>query len=232
MKAFYGNVKVCLRHQKCPEKKKDVFLSEFWNSVVSLQAPSMYSCISEVLFFIFCLVLFPLHLPSVPSPTDFVSLHAGHLRMDPGLSSLLCLVWMAALPGSCHCRPPHCDGGQPELQRSLLRALPKILCDVQWPHPPLCRCPVSENCLTRKVNYEMRFTAYYHSCFVLLAICCTVVPSPCWGSGTETSCTVVPSPCWGSGTKTSCTVVPSPCWGSGTETSYTEKVFHSPGLSS
>ena len=80
--------------------------------------------------------------------------------MDSGLPSLLRLVSMGALPGGCPCGPPHCDGGQPQLQRTLLRALPKVLCDVQRSHPPLCRCSVSENCWTHKLKYEMEFTLY------------------------------------------------------------------------
>ena len=142
------------------------------------------------------LVLLPLSDPAggtkflCPSPlwscTSFIPLQPGHLRMDPGLPSLLCLVWMAALPGGCSCGPPHCDGGQPQLQRTLLRTLPKVLCDVQWPHPPLCRCPVSKNCWSYKVKYEVKFTLYvmwptlYHFYSVLLAVCCTekVIHSP------------------------------------------------------
>ena len=50
----------------------------------------------------------------------------------------------------------HCDGGEPELQCTLLHALPKVLCDVQWPHPPLCHCPVSENCWTHKIKLTCR----------------------------------------------------------------------------
>lgn len=80
----------------------------------------------------------------------------------------------------------HCDGGEPELQCTLLHALPKVLCDVQWPHPPLCRCPVSKNCWSYKVKYEVKFTLYvmwptlYHFYSVLLAVCCTekVIHSP------------------------------------------------------
>ena len=168
--------------EKRPEKK-NVFLLEFWNSAVSLQPPfmSVKSCSHSI--FPLChlpsvlsplCAVFPLcHLPSVSSPTDFVSLHAGYLRMDPGLSSLLCLVWMAALPGGCPCGPPHCDGGQPELQCSLLRALPKILCNVQWSHPPLCCCPVSENCSTCKAKYKVLLHICKHSQAIITStLCC------------------------------------------------------------
>ena len=53
----------------------------------------------------------------------------GHIRMDSGLPTILCMVWVVYVPGRSLCGPMHASSGQPELCQRCHCDLPEGVCN-------------------------------------------------------------------------------------------------------
>lgn len=92
-----------------------------------------------------------------------IVLHSGHVRMDVGLSSAVCLVWVDHVTLCLPRWPTYSTHWLPQLWCRQLHQVSEGVCDVQRSHTALCSLPVSSLDWTLSTQWNTLFIEYTNS---------------------------------------------------------------------